>query len=56
MKPLTKSQLKSYRLLRDKGLPAREARRIARLSYTQLAREIGRRLREKSERAEGVAA
>jgi len=50
MKPLTKSQCKSYRFFRDKGFTVKEARRCAKLTYIQLADELSRKLRAQPEK------
>jgi hypothetical protein len=48
-KPLTKSQRKSFKYFRSRGFSIKEARRVARLTYSQLARELSQELRRQSE-------
>jgi hypothetical protein len=48
MKSLTRLQAKEARMLREQGFSAKEARRIARLSYAKLSDELGRKLREQT--------
>lgn len=46
MKKFTKSQLVSFRRFRDSGMSVGEARRLAMMTYNQLATELSERLNE----------
>ena len=49
-KPLNKRQKADFKRFRALGFSVRDARRAARLTYSQLAREVSSKLRERSKR------
>lgn len=53
-KPLTAAQLKRFRFFRDKGFGIAEAKKLARMTYDQMADELSRRLRGQSRQEQAV--
>ena len=46
LKTLTKSQRAAFKLYRSRGFSIAEARKAARMTYSQLARAVSNRLRQ----------